>query len=69
MLESLGIFASKLNDLELNSNGFKMIIGMVISCVVTYIATKWFRNIVVNGKIIYFSYYCLAVGVFALIIL
>lgn len=28
----------------------------------TYFATKWFRNIVKNGKLIYFVIYCLIVG-------
>lgn len=37
-------------------------IATVIAGIVTYIATKWFRNIVKNGKLIYFVLYCLIVG-------
>lgn len=65
---SLGIFASKINDLDVNENGIKYLYGTIVAMIATYIATKWFRKIVVNGKIIYFSYYCLIIGVFTIII-
>lgn len=37
-------------------------ISMVVAFIFTYIATKWFKNIVKEGKLIYFVYYCLVVG-------
>lgn len=66
---SLGIFASKINDIEINENGLKMLLGTLLAFIVTYFTTKWFKKLVVNGKIVYFSYYCFIVGILALIIL
>lgn len=66
---SLGVFASKLGDVSFDENLIKILIGTFISFVVTYFTTKWFKKIVVNGKLIYFSYYCVAMGIFALVIL
>lgn len=45
------------------------LISMVLAGFVTYIATKWFRNIVKNGKLIYFVIYCLIVGTLVIIFL
>ncbi len=66
---SLGVFASKINDIEINENGFKMLLGTLLAFIVTYFTTKWFKKLVVKGKIVYFSYYCFIVGMLALIIL
>lgn len=44
-------------------------IGALVAFIFTYIATKWFRNIVKEGKLIYFVYYCLIIGVLVLIFL
>ncbi|MFV0425250.1 MAG: undecaprenyl-diphosphate phosphatase [Bacilli bacterium] len=66
---SLGVFFSKIGDISLNENSMKMFIGTLIAFIVTFFTTKWFKNIVVNGKIVYFSYYCMIVGIIALIIL
>lgn len=41
----------------------------LISGIVTYFATKWFRNIVKHGKLIYFVIYCLIVGSLVIIFL
>jgi undecaprenyl-diphosphatase len=38
------------------------LISMIVAFIFTYIATKWFKNIVKDGKLIYFVYYCLIVG-------
>lgn len=43
------------------------IIAAILSGIFTYIFTKWFAKIVKEGKLIYFSIYCLIVG--ALVIL
>lgn len=43
--------------------------SMIVSGVVTYFSTKWFNKIVKNGKLIYFFYYCLIVGICVLIFL
>ena len=41
----------------------------LIAGIFTYFATIWFRNIVKNGKLIYFVIYCLIVGSLVLIFL
>ena len=38
------------------------IIAMITSCIVTFLVTKWFRNVVNNGKLIYFVIYCALIG-------
>lgn len=43
--------------------------SMLIAFIFTYIATKWFKNIVRNGKLIYFSIYCVILGSIILIFL
>ena len=42
-------------------------IGLIASMVVTYFSAKWFINIMKKGKLIYFSIYCLIVGLLVLI--
>jgi len=37
-------------------------ISMVMAFIFTYIGTIWFKNIVKNGKLIYFVIYCIIVG-------
>lgn len=36
--------------------------SMIIAGIFTYIGTKWFRKLVVDGKLIYFVIYCVVVG-------
>ena len=43
--------------------------SMIFAFIFTYIGTKWFRNLVTKGKLIYFVYYCLIVGTLILIFL
>ena len=45
------------------------LMALVISGIITYFATIWFKNIVKNGKLIYFSIYCLLVGLAIIIFL
>ena len=45
------------------------LIATVIAGIVTYFATKWFRNVVKEGKLIYFVIYCLIVGSLVIIFL
>ena len=44
-------------------------ISVVMAFIFTYIATKWFRNLVKEGKLIYFVYYCLVVGTLVILFL
>lgn len=41
---------------------FYYVLGAITSCIVTYFSTKWFKDIVKKGKLIYFVWYCLIVG-------
>lgn len=41
----------------------------LIAGIFTYFATKWFRNIVKHGKLIYFVIYCLIVGTLVILFL
>ncbi len=43
------------------------ILGAIAAAIVTFFATKWFKDIMLKGKLIYFVYYCLIAG--ALVIL
>lgn len=45
------------------------IIAAILSGIFTYIFTKWFAKIVKEGKLIYFSIYCLIVGVLVILFL
>ena len=45
------------------------IISAILAGIFTYIFTKWFEKIVKNGKLIYFSIYCVILGVIVLLFL
>ena len=58
--------------LEANLDSVQLLfyfISVVIAFIFTYIATKWFRNLVKEGKLIYFVYYCLIVGTLVILFL
>ena len=44
-------------------------VAMLVAAVVTFLVTKWFRNIVNNGKLIYFTIYCSIVGILVILFL
>ena len=41
----------------------------LVAGILTYFATKWFRDIVKHGKLIYFVIYCLIVGTLVILFL
>lgn len=45
------------------------IIGAIVAGIVTFFATKWFRGIMLKGKLIYFVYYCLIAGTLVILFL
>ena len=45
------------------------LVSMIMAFIFTYIGTKWFRKIVNEGKLIYFTIYCLIVGLLVIIFL
>ena len=65
---SLAAMALEITDLNLDSSLILYyIVAIVVSLVVTLLVTKWFRKIVNNGKLIYFSIYCFIVGILVII--
>ena len=67
---SLAAMALELKDINIE---FGLIIhyacSILVALVVTLLVTKWFRKIVNNGKLIYFSIYCFVVGILVLLFL
>lgn len=45
------------------------VIASLVSLIVTYFSIKWFREIVKQGKLIYFVAYCLFAGLFVILFL
>ena len=45
------------------------LLATLIAGIVTYFATKWFRNVVTKGKLIYFVIYCLIAGTLVVLFL
>jgi undecaprenyl-diphosphatase len=44
-------------------------VGMLAAFILTYYATKWFKDIMIKGKLIYFVYYCLIAGILVILFL
>ena len=44
-------------------------LAVLVAAIVTFLVTKWFRKIVNEGKLIYFSVYCFIVGLLVVIFL
>ena len=68
----MSIAAMALEILDLNIDPsliFYYICSVLVSLVVTLLVTKWFRKIVNNGKLIYFSIYCFIVGLLVILFL
>ena len=45
------------------------IIGSIAAFIITLITTKWFKKIMLKGKLIYFVYYCLVAGILVILFL
>lgn len=67
---SLAAMALEITDLNIDSRLIiHYVCSIVVSLVATLLVTKWFRKIVNNGKLIYFSIYCFIVGLFVILFL
>ena len=67
---SIAAMALEITDLNIESGLIlHYICSVVVSLVVTLLVTKWFRKIVNNGKLIYFSIYCFIVGLLVILFL
>lgn len=57
-------------ELSISSGVFILyIIAAILAGIFTYVSTKWFAKIVKEGKLIYFSIYCLILGLLVVIFL
>ena len=67
---SIAAMALELGDLNLDSSlTVNYAVSIIVAAVVTFLVTKWFRKIVNDGKLIYFSVYCFIVGLLVVIFL
>jgi len=67
---SLAAMLVEIKDIQIESGlVIYYIISVVVSLIVTLLVTKWFRKIVNNGKLIYFSIYCFVVGLLVILFL
>ena len=67
---SIAAMGLELFDIEFTSSLIlPYTISIIVSCIVTLLVTKWFRKIVNEGKLIYFSIYCLIVGLLVILFL
>lgn len=68
---SIASFILGIKDFTTSSNFNNLyisyILGFIFSLFTTYFATKWFINIIKKKKLIYFSIYCLVIGLLVLI--
>jgi len=48
-------------------SGFGLLIGFIAAFISGTVACKWMLNLVKKGKLIYFAYYCVAVGLIVII--
>lgn len=65
---SVAAMALELTNLKVSTNLIgHYIASIIVSAVVTLLVTKWFRKIVNNGKLIYFSIYCLIVSILVIL--
>lgn len=57
-------------ELSISSGAFILyIIAAILAGIFTYVSTKWFAKIVKEGKLVYFSIYCLILGLLVVIFL
>ena len=67
---SLAAMLVEVKDIKLESSLiFYYVVSILVSLIVTLLVTKWFRKIVNNGKLIYFSIYCFIVGLLVILFL
>ena len=70
---SLGTIILGVKDIlemnNLNEIALPYFLGFVSSLVVSYFTLRWFKNVVKKGNFIYFSIYCLILGILVLIFL
>ncbi len=67
---SIAAMALEITNISIDSSLILYYVSAIlVSLIVTLLVTKWFRRIVNNGKLIYFSIYCFIVGMLILLFL
>lgn len=59
------LLSSNLTNIEI----YYFILSTLVATIFTYITVKWFRNIIKNGKLIYFAIYCFIIGILIILFL
>lgn len=58
-----------LESIDLSSILIPYTLGFIASLIVSFFTLKWFMNAVKKGNLLYFSIYCLILGIFVLVLL
>ena len=70
---SMATMVLSVKDLVTSSNADSLFLpytlGMFVSMVVTYFSIKWFKKVMENGKLAYFAYYCIIMGIITILFL
>ena len=67
---SVAAMALEIGDLSIKKDLIlNYTLAVIVAAIVTFLVTKWFRKIVNEGKLIYFSIYCFIVGTLVVIFL
>lgn len=67
---SIAAMILEISDLAIDTSLIlHYVCAIAVSFIVTLLVTKWFRKIVNNGKLIYFSIYCFVVGLLVILFL
>lgn len=67
---SVAAMALEITDLNISKDLIlHYVLAIITSLIVTFLVTKWFRKIVNEGKLIYFTIYCLIVGILVILFL
>ena len=55
------------NDPNMSTLWLTYLLAFVVTIIATYFAVKWLQNVMQNGNLIYFAYYCFALGAFSIL--
>ncbi len=53
---------------HLNGHGLTTLVGFITSAITGYIVIRWLMGVIQRGRFFLFGYYCIAAGLFALIV-
>ncbi len=63
----LDLLTGEFSHAESGISSFALLCGFIAALISGVIACKWMLSLVAKGKLIYFAYYCIAVGAFVII--